>query len=137
MDFNNTELTDHQNKVRKEIENELNQYKNLSNNFSSTSLLNDLVRQNMDLNTKLAEFKMSNKHLEEKILEVEQNMHLKNNYANSQIEEINELKGKLEEYEKNKNKNIDLYKNANSIINLQKVIISIMFLAISYLYMAC
>ena len=132
------ELTTPQHKVRKVIVDELNQYKYSSPDFSQgnhNSLLNDLIRNNMELNSQITEFKLSNKYIQEKILEVEQQNHIKNNYANSQMEEIKELKENILGFEKEKKKNLESYQKAIRIINLNKLIISSLFLAISYLYL--
>lgn len=113
-------------KIRSEISGELKSYKHHFNpgvtNFD-IPVVNTLILKNMELTEMLAEFKIRNTLLQKNIDNLETQNNLKNNYSNSQMEELTEFKNKSDSSEKTINKlNNTLSKN-NSIIFWQKFII--------------
>ena len=64
-------------KIKKEVNNELNNYKLSSYKPNELSILNNLIQKNMELTASIAEYKINNKFINDKLQEVQMDAHLK------------------------------------------------------------
>ena len=125
------------NKIRNEITGELKTYQHSFNSKLSGNIdapvVNTLILKNMELTEKLAEFKINNTLLQKNITNLETQNNIKNNYSNSQLEELSDFKNKAETSQKTILKLNNTIEKNNSIIFWQKFIIIFEMMLLSLL----
>jgi hypothetical protein len=129
--FDDYDTINSQKKIKRVVENELENYKSPNLFPNNSDVMSTLIVKNMELNEKIAEYRINNSFLETKINNIEGDNHLKNTYASSKQEELNELQNKIKDNTKeNKLIKINLDKS-QSIIFWQRILIVFELMVIS------